>query len=101
MSAWTSDSGRELTGHLVSTVQEAGWAGKKNGELLALASQDFEAFVTVDRNLYFQQRIPKFNIGVAVLSAQSNRLVDLMPLAARLLAELPKLKPGQIVIISK
>jgi hypothetical protein len=92
---------REPTGHVVSTVQEAGWAGKKNGELLALASQDFEAFVTVDRNLYFQQSIPKFNIVVAILSAHTNRLVDLKPLAAGLLAELSKLKPGEIVIVSK
>jgi hypothetical protein len=92
---------RELAEHLVSTVQESGWAGKKNGELLALASENFEVFVTVDRNLYFQQDIPKFNIAVVVLSVRTNRLVDLKPLAPSLIAELPKLKPGEITVISK
>jgi hypothetical protein len=91
----------ELAGHSVATVQGVGWAGKKNGELLTLASHDFEIFVTVDRNLYFQQNIPKFNIAVVILSARTNRLVDLRPLAVSLLAELPTLKPGQIAIISK
>jgi predicted nuclease of predicted toxin-antitoxin system len=91
----------ELAEHSVATVQEAGWAGKKNGELLALASHDFEVFITVDRNLYFQQNIPKFNIAVAILSARANRLVDPRPLVASLLAELSRLKPGQIAIISK
>lgn len=38
-----------LTGHECRTVPEAGWAGKKNGELLSLAEQaDFEVFLTVD-----------------------------------------------------
>lgn len=92
---------RELVGHSVLTVQELGWAGKKNGLLLELASEGFEVFVTVDRNLYFQQNISEFNIAVAVLSARTNRLVDLKPLAVGLLAVLGNLKPGQVVIISK
>jgi len=29
----------------------------KNGELLALAAQEFQAFVTVDQNLSFQQNL--------------------------------------------
>jgi len=82
-------------------VQEAGWAGKKNGELLALAAQEFEAFITIDQNLYFQQNVPKFNIAVLVLSARTNRLADLKPLAASVLMELVELKRGEIFIISK
>jgi hypothetical protein len=44
---------RDLVGHEVITVQEAGWAGKKNGDLLALAAKTYQVFITVDRNLYF------------------------------------------------
>lgn len=33
------------------TVQEAGWAGKENGELLALAETEFDVLLTVDINL--------------------------------------------------
>jgi hypothetical protein len=54
---------REITGHEVTTVPDAGWAAAKNGDLLALAEKDFDAFVTVDRNLSFQQRLPRFAIA--------------------------------------
>lgn len=42
---------QELPEHEVSTVPEAGWAGKGNGELLRLAEPAFEVFVTMDRQL--------------------------------------------------
>ena len=70
----------ELPGHEVSTVQEAGWAGTKNGDLLKLAQERFDVFVTVDRNLSFQQNLPSFRIRVIVLSAKTNRLQDLRAL---------------------
>jgi len=48
-----------------------GWAGIKNGELLVLAEKEFDVLITVDRNLSFQQHLPKFNIAVLVLKAKS------------------------------
>ena len=42
---------RDITGHDVKTARQMGWTAIKNGELLALASEQFDAFVTVDRNL--------------------------------------------------
>lgn len=45
---------KEITRHEVVTVSQAGWAGIKNGELLTLAQEQFDVFVTVDRNLSFQ-----------------------------------------------
>jgi len=87
---------RELPGHLVRTVPQMGWATIKNGKLLRLAEPEFDVFVTVDRNLSFQQPLPKFAIAVVVLRAKSNRLADLKPLAPKLLAALAGLKPGQL-----
>jgi hypothetical protein len=92
---------RDLVGHEVITVQEADWAGKKNGELLALAAKTYQVFITVDRNLYFQQNLSAFNIAVLVLAARTNRLADLRPLAKDVLLELSILKPGQVSIIPK
>lgn len=92
---------KELIGHEVITVPEAGWAGKKNGELLALAATNYQVFITVDRNLYFQQNLPKINISVLILVARTNRLADLKPLAASVLEELPTLKPGDIRLVPK
>lgn len=78
-----------------------GWATIKNGKLLRLAEQDFDVFVTVDRNLAFQHPIPKFRLAVAVLRAPSNRLNDLKPLAPLLLAALSSLEPGRVRVIEK
>ena len=46
---------RDIVGHDVKTARQMGWAAIKNGELLALASTEFDVFVTVDRSLFFQQ----------------------------------------------
>ena len=46
----------ELVGHEVKTAPEMGWASKRNGELLALAVSEFDAFLTADRNLSYRTR---------------------------------------------
>jgi hypothetical protein len=46
------------------TVQRCGWAGIKNGELLAFAEKEFEVFVTIDRKLSTEQELTKFGIAV-------------------------------------
>ena len=71
---------KELQGHDVKTVPKMGWAGIKNSDLLRLAEEQFDVFITVDRNLSFQQNLAKFKIAVLILHARTNRLVDLKPL---------------------
>jgi hypothetical protein len=51
-------------------------------------------FVTVDRNLSFQQNLPSFRIAVVVLAAKTNRLADLRPLVPSLLAAIQSAQPG-------
>ena len=63
---------RSLTDHSVRRVVEAGWSGVKNGKLLELASADFVAFVTVDKNLPFQQNLATLPIALVVLDSVSN-----------------------------
>lgn len=90
----------ELTGHEVTTVQEAGWAGKSNGTLLALIAGRFDAFITVDQNLPAQQKMAELSFGVVVLRARSNQLSDLRPLVPEMLKEMVSLRPGAVVIVS-
>jgi uncharacterized protein DUF5615 len=90
---------KELPGHFVKTVPQMGWATIKNGELLVLAQKEFDVFLTVDRNLSFQQNLPKFNIAVLVLQARSNRLADLKPLAPKVLSILPSLTKGKAEVV--
>ena len=48
----------DLIGHDVSHVNDMGWSSKRNGELLRLmAAERFDAFLTVDQSLEFQQNI--------------------------------------------
>jgi hypothetical protein len=90
---------RDIVGHEVKTARQMGWSTIKNGELLALAVKEFDVFVTVDRNLSFQQNLPAFEIAVIVLRAASNRLADLRPLVPELLACLPNAKRGAVAYV--
>jgi len=86
-----------LPGHEVSTVREMGWSGRRNGELLALMREHrFEAFLTVDQNVEFQQNVRASGIAVIVLAARTNRLKELQPLAPAVLRALPTMKPGTL-----
>jgi hypothetical protein len=67
----------QLVGHNCSTVPEAGFAGKKNGELLKSAEHSgFEAFVTLDRGIEYQQNLAAYKLVVLLLRAKSSRLDD-------------------------
>lgn len=90
---------REFVGYEIKTVPQMGWAGIKNGQLLALAEAEFDVFITVDRNLSFQQNLPQFNIAVIVLQASSNRLADLKPLVPKVLAILATAIKGEAIVV--
>jgi len=85
---------RDIPGHNVKTARQMGWTTIKNGELLALAAAEFDVFVTVDRNLSFQQKLDAYEVAVLVLGATSNRLADLRPLIPKLLTAIERAQPG-------
>jgi uncharacterized protein DUF5615 len=86
----------DIHGHDVKTVPEAGWAALKNGDLLRRAQHEFDAFVTVDQHLPFQQALSRFSLAVIVLRAPSNRLTELRGLIPELLAALPVAQRGAV-----
>ena len=61
-------------GHECSSVQEAGWAGKQNGELLRLAEAAFDVLVTIDTKLSYQQNLAGRKIAIVLIQSSSNRL---------------------------
>jgi hypothetical protein len=91
---------RDLAGHDVRTARQMGWEAVKNGELLVLASGHFDVFVTVDRNLSFQQNFNSLSIAVLILHARTNRLADLKPLVPRLLHTIESARPGTVEVIA-
>jgi hypothetical protein len=65
----------------VFTVQEMGWSGQNNGLLLSsMQTSNFEALLTFDSNLVYQQNFKNYPIPVIVLSAKSNTYEDILPL---------------------
>ncbi|MBH0181574.1 MAG: DUF5615 family PIN-like protein [Nitrospira sp.] len=88
-----------LPAHTVKTAVEMGWGGSKNGALLELAAAEFEAFITVDQNLPYQQNIATLPIAAVVLVAPSNELQALLPLVPRLEEALATLQPRSLVQI--
>lgn len=90
---------RSLPGHAVRTVVEMGWGGVRNGELLGRAANEFDAFVTVDKNLQYQQNLDALPIAVIVLDARSNELPYLLPLVPKLEDALASLLPRTFVRI--
>jgi len=92
----------ELTGHDVSTVPKMGWAGIRNGVLLSLIEKEtFEAFLTVDRNLTFQQQMNDLKFKVIVLHSKTNRLDDLKKLVPSILKALSDPPKEQITHIAQ
>ena len=93
---------RAIAGHDVSTVQRQGWAGLKNGELLRqAATRGFDAFVTADQNLEFQQTLTGSPLHVVVLLAPTNVLDDLLPLVPALLGALETIRAGEIARVGQ
>ena len=90
---------RDIVGHDVKTAGQMGWTAIKNGELLTLAAEHFEVFVTVDRNLAFQQNVAAFSIAVIVLRAKTNRLADLRSLVPKLLQATESARAGTVEVI--
>ncbi|HEC12004.1 MAG TPA: hypothetical protein ENI80_01935 [Acidiferrobacteraceae bacterium] len=90
---------REITGHEVSTVPEAGWAGLNNGDLLTKAQHEFDIFITIDQNLPSQQNLSKYDIAVVVLRSSTNRLSDLVPLIPEFLNSIASVQPGTFTFI--
>ena len=90
------DLAATLAGHTVTTVSERGWAGIKNGDLLRRMHGEYDALVTMDRGIEFQQNIAELPFGILLVLAPSNRIVHLQPLVPAILEALPGIKPGEL-----
>ena len=88
---------RHLVGHECRTVPEAGWSGKKNGELLRLAEPEYDVFLTLDKGVEYQQNLSDRRIGVVVVRAVSNRIEDLIEHVPACLATFDTIRAGEIV----
>ena len=86
-------------GHEVVTAAEAGWAGKKNGELLRLAQNGFDLLVSTDNGIPHQQDVSRFDLAVVLLRAKSNARGVLAPLMEGVNTALGSVEAGTVVRI--
>lgn len=90
---------RDLPEFVVRTVQEEGWAGFKNGELLRRAALSFDVLVTADQRLRYQQNIAQFAIGVVVIQTFDTTLPNLRTLLPKIKMAIEEAVRGTITVI--
>jgi hypothetical protein len=89
----------DFIGHETLTINEAGFKGLKNGKLLKSAGEVFDALITVDKNIQYQQNRLTLPIAVIILSARSNRYDFLLPLMPKVLQVIETIKTGEIITV--
>lgn len=75
---------RVLAGYEVTTVQEAGWSGIKNGALLSLAEPLFDLFLTGDKNLRYQQNLKARRLALIVFPSNKLSVVKTLETSLKL-----------------
>jgi hypothetical protein len=96
------DLARELAGHEVKTVPQAGWASIGNGQLLRriAASGRFDLFITVDKRLPVENEATNLPFAIVLLRAKSNRIGDIFPFAAEILRRISEFQPGLVCVLA-
>ena len=96
------DLARELSGHDVTTVPQAGWASISNGKLLRLIADSgkFDLFLTVDKRLPQQNKTSALPFAIVVLQAKSNRMIHVFPFAPLILRRLAEFLPGNVCVLT-
>ncbi len=90
---------REISNAHVRTVQEQGWAGLRNGDLLRRASGEFDVLLTADQRLRHQQNIPMFAIGVVVIETFDTTLAGLRRFLPQINDAVASVTPGTVLVI--
>ena len=83
--------------HEAETVSDRGWSGLRNGDLLSHASRDYDAFLTADQGIPFQQNLSGFHLAVVIVP--TNRLKHLRYAVPLLIRSLENLHKREIAVM--
>jgi hypothetical protein len=72
----------------------------KNSELLRAAEAEFDALVTVDKWIEHQLNLSRINLGIVLISAQSNRRQDVEPVMPEVNRVLRVIQPGGVIRVT-
>ncbi|MGH9844999.1 MAG: DUF5615 family PIN-like protein [Blastocatellia bacterium] len=87
---------RDLQEHQVTLTREMGWEQLSNGILLGEAQNEFDVLLTMDANLYHQQKVALYDIAVIVLRAYDNDYTSILPMLSEVIELLDRVSPGEI-----
>jgi predicted nuclease of predicted toxin-antitoxin system len=88
-----------LPGHRVDTVHARRWSDLDDGALLDAAAAAYEAFITMDQSLRFQQNLRGRALRIVLIRAPRNTLPALAPVAPRVLEALASMGPGDFRVV--
>jgi hypothetical protein len=83
----------------VTTVQEQGWAGIKDGELIVKIDNMYDVFITSDKNLRYQQNL--VNRNIAIIELPTNRLKLLQQMTNKILDAIANSTPKIYIQLQK
>ena len=90
---------RLLLEHNVLHVDQVGWKGVQNGELLASAQDEFDVLITTDQNIPSQNKMDLYSIGIIVLRVFSNSIKNYERLLPYLHEALDLITSHRVIVI--
>jgi hypothetical protein len=84
-----------LKEYAVTTAYEMGWGKLDNGRLLEAVEAEFDALVTTDKNLRYQQRLAGHRLAILILP--TTNWPELRARQSEIAATISALRPGDIV----
>ena len=85
-----------LTGHIIATVRELGWAGRKDPLLVQEAQSSFDVFITIDKGFAFEHNLRKLSFGIVIVETDNNQIPSYERLLPELLAAVQAIQPGEV-----
>ncbi len=87
-----------LGNHVCTTVQDRGWSGVRNGDLLQRAEAEFDLFITSDQNIRYQQNLGERHL--AILELSTNDIARIRAAASLIEAALNEIRPNELRHVS-
>jgi hypothetical protein len=89
---------RVFPAHSTSTAYEMGWAELTNGALLKQADAQFDAFITTDQGLRFQQNLAALRLAIVVLETTDWSVIR--KYQDEIVATANAARPGEVIVLT-
>ena len=67
--------------------------------MLAFAERQFDVFLTIDKQLEFQNALIKSRLGFVIVRVKSSQLASFLPFFPEILNAATSVRPGQVIYI--